>query len=68
MTVGALAIVALTALFAFSLTRPAVKLARVPVSRSLNPVDEAARILAARYTSGALSAGEYERMLTALRN
>jgi uncharacterized membrane protein len=67
MALGVLAAIALLLALAWSLVdlQPsrATASARVPVS----PLDEAERILTARYARGTITAQEYERMLVILR-
>lgn len=65
MGIAILVVVSFSAFLIYALTRP------VPVNDvgtpSRSPLDEAERILGARYAHGDISADEYQRMLVVLR-
>jgi len=67
MGLGIVIVVAFAAFLVWALTRSNVELASAtPAPRS--PLDEAERILAARYARGEITPQEYQRMLTILRH
>lgn len=67
MGIGIVIAVTFAAYLVWTLTRTDVQFVGVaPASRS--PLDEAERILAARYARGEITPREYQRMLSILRN
>ena len=65
MGIAALVVVTFSAFLIYALTRPVPVDTTTGTTRS--PLDEAERILGARYARGDISAEEYQRMLVILR-
>ena len=67
MALGVFAAIALILAFAWSIAHLQPSRATASAREPISPLDEAERILTARYARGTITAQEYERMLVILR-
>jgi len=67
MGIGILIVVLSTIFVVWSLLQSSPRLMHEPVGERTSPLDEAQRILNARYASGTIAPDEYRRMLAILR-